>query len=114
MSIVALALRVLVAAVLAWSSASKLTADGRRGLHDMIGQLGVDRRAGLVGVLLIAGEATSAVLLLLPWTAVVGAVLASVLLAVLTVGVVVILRRKMSVTCACFGSSGTTIAPIHA
>jgi hypothetical protein len=114
MSIVALTLRVLLAVVLGWSSVSKLTPAGRRGLSEMLAPLGVGRRAGLVGGLLIAGEATSAVLLLLPWTAVAGAVLASGLLAVLTAGVVLILRRRLKVTCACFGSSSTTIAPIHA
>jgi hypothetical protein len=113
-SVVALTLRVLLALVLGWSSVSKLTASGRRGLGDMLGQLGIKRGAGLVGGLLIAGEAGSAVLLLVPLTAVVGAVLAIGVLAVLTAGVLVILRKRMKVTCACFGSSSTEIAPIHA
>ncbi len=114
MATVALTLRVLLALVLAWSSVSKLTPAGRRGLADMLRQLGITRQAGLVGGLLVAGEAGSALLLLLPWTAVVGAVLASGLLAVLTAGVVVILRRRMTVTCACFGASASAIAPVHA
>jgi hypothetical protein len=80
----------------------------------MLAQLGIDRRAGVVGGLLIAAEMTSAVLLLLPWTAVAGAGLATALLAVLTAGVVLILRRRLKVTCACFGASSSTIAPIHA
>lgn len=114
MSTVALTLRVLLAVVLGWSSVSKLTAGGRRGLGDMLAQLGFGRLAGLAGGLLITGEAASAVLLLVPWTAVAGAVLAGGVLAVLTAGVVVVLRRRMAVTCACFGSSGSTIAPVHA
>ncbi|GAA1693363.1 MauE/DoxX family redox-associated membrane protein [Fodinicola feengrottensis] len=114
MSTAALTLRVLLAVVLGWSSVSKLTPSGRRGLSDMLTQLGIGRQAGWVGGLLIVGEATSAVLLLLPWTVVVGAGLATVLMAVLTAGTVLILRRRLKVTCACFGSSSTTIAPIHA
>lgn len=114
MSALALTLRVLLAVVLGWSAVSKLTPAGRRGLSDMLAQLGIGRSAGLVGGLLIAGEATSAVLLLLPWTAVAGAGLAAALLAVLTAGVVLILRRRLTVTCACFGASRSTIAPIHA
>lgn len=114
MPTVALALHVVLAAVLGWSAATKLTAGGRNGLRGMLAQLGVGRRAGVVGGLLIAAEAGAAVLLLLPWTAAAGAVLATCLLAVLTAGVVMILRRRLKVTCACFGASATTIAPIHA
>ncbi len=113
MAIVALTVRVMLAVVLSWSSVSKLTTGGRRGLNDMLRQLGIDRRAGLVGGLLVGGEAASAVLLLLPWTAVAGAGLATALFAVLTAGVVMILRRRLKVTCACFGASSATIAPIH-
>jgi hypothetical protein len=114
MATVALTLRVLVAVVLGWSAVSKLTPAGRRGLDDMFRQLGIGRNAGLAGGLLVAGETGSAVLLLVPWTAVVGAVLASGVLAVLTLGVLVILHRRMKVTCACFGSPTTRIAPVHA
>lgn len=110
----ALALRVLLAVVLGWSAASKLTADGRRDLDGMLARLGLGRHGGLVGGLLIAAEAGSAALLLLPWTAAAGAVLASALLAVLTAGVGTILHRGLTVTCACFGASSTTIGPIHA
>ena len=114
MPTVALTLRVLLAVVLGWSALSKLTASGRRGLGDMFGQLGFGRRAGLAGGALVVGEAGTAVLLLLPWTAPAGALLAVALFAVLTAGVVVVLRKRMKVRCACFGSSGSTLAPVHA
>lgn len=114
MATVALALRVLLAVVLGWSAGSKMTADGRRELGAMLARLGFGRRSGIVGGSLIAVEAGSASLLLLPWTAAAGAALASALLAVLTAGVVTILRRGLKVTCACFGAATATIAPIHA
>lgn len=113
MPTVALTLRVLLAVVLGWSSLSKLTASGRRGLGDMLGQLGFGRRTGLAGGALVVGEAGTAVLVLLPWTAAAGAVLAIALFAVLTAGVVVVLRKRMKVRCACFGSNGATLAPVH-
>jgi len=114
MPTVALTLRVLLAVVLGWSSLSKLTESGRRGLGDMLGQLGLGRLAGLAGGTLVVGEAGTAVLLLLPWTALAGAILAVALFGVLTAGVVVVLRKRMRVRCACFGSSGATLAPVHA
>lgn len=113
MATVSLALHVLLAVVLGWSAATKLTAGGRAGLRGMLAQLGVRRSAGLVGGALITAEAASAVLLLLPWTSVAGSVLATGLLAVLTAGVVVILRRRLDVKCACFGAATSTIGPIH-
>jgi hypothetical protein len=114
MATVALALHVLVAVVLGWSAAAKLTPDGRRGLADMLGQLGVARHPGLAGGVLIAAEAGAAVLALVPWIGSIGAAPAAVLLAVLTAGTVVVLRRRLQVRCACFGASATVIAPIHA
>jgi hypothetical protein len=113
LTVVSLTLRALLVGVLVWSAASKLTASGFRSVSAMFGQLGTGRHARLASTALVAAEAGTAGLLATPWTVSIGLVAAIALFAALTVGTVVVVRRRLGVRCACFGRSAAPVSASH-
>ncbi|MEV0396300.1 MauE/DoxX family redox-associated membrane protein [Polymorphospora rubra] len=65
--------------------------------------------AAPAAVVLIVAEAVTAVCLALPATVRFGTAAAGLLLAVLTAGLAVMLRRRVALSCGCFGSGGGPI-----
>jgi hypothetical protein len=103
-STVAFGARVLLVLVLAVSVAGKLRAYGAY-VRSLDGFPWVPRRwAREVAAAVVAAEATVAVLLALPATARVGALLAVGLLVVLTAAVWAAVRRGTGAVCRCFGT----------
>lgn len=99
--------------VFAWSSASKLTEAGFGALRSMLTQLRLSRVATPVGVTIVGAEISVVVLLLYPPTVVIGATMATVVMAILAGGVASVLRRGLAVHCACFGRSTVILNPWH-
>lgn len=116
MTYLAAACQGLLIAVLAVSAASKVRR--RADFRDFVASL---RRTGLlqpsaarvVALMVVSTEGSAALLLLLPGTRRPGFVVAGLLLAVLTAGVAVIVRRGKRVTCRCFGASGAPLQIRH-
>jgi hypothetical protein len=106
----------LVAVVFAISATGKLRnravrAAFRRSVRDM-----AVLPAGAVRPVAVAapvGEAATAVLLAIPATAVVGCVLAFVLLGAFTAGIATVLRRGTSASCLCFGTTERPYSARH-
>lgn len=113
MAVASLTLRVLLLAVLAWSAATKLRPAGFRAVAGMMRELGIGGHPALAGAALIGAELATAVLLAVPATASLATVAAVVVFAGLTGGVAVVLSRRMTVRCACFGAQATPLRPIH-
>jgi hypothetical protein len=110
----ALTLRLTVALVCVWSVAAKVRPGAWRPFEDMLGAVGVHRaRVRAVGFLLVAAETAVAVLAPWPVVGVVAAGGASVLFAVLTVGVARAVRAGTTATCRCFGSRGGRLSAVH-
>ncbi|WP_248959198.1 MauE/DoxX family redox-associated membrane protein [Sphaerisporangium perillae] len=102
--------QVLLAAVFGWSAVSKLasrTAFRRfaRSLEPLV------RRTTPVAAALVAGELLTPPLTLLAPLA--GFALASGMLAVLSAGVLTVVRRGLAVRCRCFGSGDARLGPRH-
>jgi hypothetical protein len=106
----------LVAVVFAVSAAGKLRSAGaraafRRSVADMK-VLSIEVVGPAAAAVPIA-EALAVVLLVLPPTAVYGCVLACVLLAAFTTGIVIVLRRGTRASCLCFGASERPFGARH-
>jgi methylamine utilization protein MauE len=111
----ALALRLTLAFVFLAALAGKLS--GRQAVAAfgrMLSDLGVPSGLlGLVGGVLVAAEAS--VFALAPWeaTGLVGSLVAVVLLAALTGGVAMAVRRGSTANCRCFGSRRQRLGSVH-
>jgi hypothetical protein len=106
----------LVAVVFAISAAGKLRSAGaraafRRSVADM--KVLPSRAVGPVAAAVPIAEALTVVLLVLPPTAVYGCVLAGVLLAAFTTGILIVLRRGTRASCLCFGASERPFSARH-
>ncbi|MCA2213524.1 MauE/DoxX family redox-associated membrane protein [Jidongwangia harbinensis] len=111
-----LTLRLALAFVLAAAVAGKLrSAESRDEYTRMFRDVGLPsalRRPAAAG--LVAAELATLVLLVLPWTASVGAAAAVLLFATLTAGVHQIVRSERKVTCNCFGGGGDAeLSTVH-
>jgi len=73
----------------------------------------VGKHPGLLGVVMVAAEAAAAVLVALPSAAVIGLLLAAVLLAVFTAGTSLAIARGTRAHCLCFGGSGAPLSLLH-
>lgn len=95
----------LVAVVFAVSAVGKLKARTafRRSVADMA--VLPARAVAPVATTVPLAEALAVVLLVLPPTAMVGSLLALVLLAAFTTGIVIVLRRGTRASCLCFGTT---------
>lgn len=115
MDYLALALRLTLVFVFLAALAGKLS--GRQAVAafgQMLSDLGVPSGLlGLVGGVLVPAEAS--VVALAPWeaTGLVGSLVAVVLLAALTGGVAVAVRRGSTANCRCFGSRGRRLGSVH-
>lgn len=103
----------LLVIVFGYSAGSKLTAAGFGALRTMLWQLGLRRAVRPAAYLTVAVEAGITVLLLVPATALVGALAAAGLALVLVAGIGSVLRRGVAVNCACFGRSGARLDRWH-
>ncbi len=111
----AVALRTVVAVVLAVAFADKSwSRSARRGLAGQLAESGLPLvlARGAIMVFLIV-EATTVLLLTLPGTAVPGAAVASLLLAVLAVGAALLVRGDAGVRCARVDPRGSRLALRH-
>jgi hypothetical protein len=116
MNTVVLGCRVLLIGVFLISLLSKIR--GKRAYADfrrsVVGwRVLSHRRSALAAAIAVAGEAAALVLLALPATGSAGFVVAGVLLAAFTAGIVLVLRRGQVATCRCFGASSTALHPTH-
>ncbi|WP_232665273.1 MauE/DoxX family redox-associated membrane protein [Pseudonocardia sp. TRM90224] len=116
MSVVGIGCSWLLAAVFAVSSVGKLRSGAAlrsftRSVKDM--DVLPAGAVGAVGVAVPVLEAVAAVALVVPATAVAGAVLALGLLAAFTVGVAAVLRRGTAASCLCFGVTERPFGPRH-
>jgi hypothetical protein len=106
----------LVAAVFAISAVGKLrTAAVRVAFRRSVADMAVlpARAVGPVAATVAVVEAVAVVLLVVPTTSVLGCLLALVLLAVFTTGIVVVLRRGTRAGCLCFGTTERPYGPRH-
>jgi methylamine utilization protein MauE len=114
---VEVACRVTLLGVLAVAALPKLR--GRQGLVALAGSLVAMRlvrpgRGQRVAVLLVLAEVGTVALLGVVWAPVLGFAAAAALLAVLTAGVVRVLRRGAAAPCRCFGASAMPVSRVHA
>ena len=116
MTYLAAACQGLLIAVLSVWAASKV---GRQAsFRDFVASLrhtGLVRpaAAGVVAIVVVSGEGTAALLLMLPGTRRLGFAVAGLLLGVLTGGVAAIVGRGKRVTCRCFGASDAPLQIRH-
>lgn len=83
-------------------------------LVGVVGRIGFPRRLAAPAVAaLVAVELIAAALVLWPPTAAAGSVLALMLSAVVTIGVVVVVRRGVDARCNCFGAAGGRLNGVH-
>jgi hypothetical protein len=110
-----LTLRAALALVLLRAAVGKLRArDGLRELADLLGATGVpSRRRRPAAVALTAAELLVAAGLAVPVTARPATAAGCALLAVLSVGVALGVRRGVRVPCRCFGASGGRLSGLH-
>jgi hypothetical protein len=116
MGYLSLACAVLLAVVLGAAGISKVR--GRvayRAFAEFLTATGLTpaRRRRAVGPVVVAAELTAAVLLIPPSTRGAGFAVASGLLASLTAGAWVVVRRRIRTPCRCFGGAGRPLARRH-
>jgi len=100
----------LVAVVFAISAVGKVrTAPVRAAFRTSVSDLAVLPARAAVPI----AEAAVVVLIVMPWTAVFGCVLALALLAAFTTGVTTVLRRGTRAGCMCFGTTERPHGPRH-
>jgi hypothetical protein len=101
--------------VFAVSGLSKLA--GRRAFDGFVAELRATRlvgaRARPVAAAVVAAELAVATALAVPQTRTAGLAAAAGLLAVLTAGVAVTVRRRVRATCRCFGATGSQLGAVH-
>lgn len=116
MPILDMTVRLALALVLLAAVVGKLrTAESRRDYAGMFPAMGVPAPlVRPVAVALVGAEAVTAVLLLTPATAALGATASVLLFAALTAGVYSIVRSQRRVRCNCFGGSGDAeLSTVH-
>jgi len=111
-----LACRFMLAGIFVVSLISKVRsgrayADFRRSIDDW--KVVPRRWSAPIAAGVVAGEAAVVLLLALPRTAPIGFVAAVLLLTAFTAGISVVLRRRRTVTCQCFGVSTTPVGAAH-
>jgi len=115
MEILALGLRLWIVLVLLAAVVGKVRRRAAWGeFRNMLAAIGVPARlVGATAVTVAAVEAT--VVALGPWprTAPVGMALATALFLAFTAGVAVVVRRRITAACRCFGAGGTQLRRLH-
>lgn len=113
---VAVGCRALLVVVLGLAFAGKISSRAAfRGFTDTLTALPWPRHRGyqVLAITIIAAEGASVVLIAVPVTALTGLVLATVLLVGFTVVPALALRRRVELTCRCFGLREAKIGPSH-
>jgi hypothetical protein len=111
-----ISIRLLLAVTFATAAASKVRSSRSfEAFADSLGTLGLLPPAGVVpiAIALVATEAVTVALLLLPTTAAVGLALAALLLAAFSVVILVVTRAGMRASCRCFGASTRPLSYPH-
>jgi uncharacterized membrane protein YphA (DoxX/SURF4 family) len=113
--VLSLACRCLLVLVFLASSTGKLRRTAFTGFAAGVreAQLLPPRLVSPVLVAVVAAEAAVVVLLVLPWTARLGAALAAALLAAFIGVIALAVHRRSGLTCRCFGGSGAQLGPRH-